>query len=657
MTKKDGWRVLAVCLVLGLGTIALFSPAFTFGFVNYEDQYYVTNNLHVNKGLAGVFGWAFQTGYGNAWQPLTWLSHALDCQIYGLQPRGHHVTNLILHALNSILAFLVLRQLTGAFWRSAVVAAFFAWHPLHVEVVAWIAERKGLLCAFFWLLALWAYARYVENSKARRSSSKFYYIGAVVLFAFALLSKPVAVTLPLILLLLDWWPLGRLAATPERAAAKQALFLLVEKIPFLVLAAAACVITFLVVDHNHTLEPMAQLPFRIRFVTAGMSCFRYLAESFWPADLGAVYPFVLHEPKLKLVGVALVLAAISVVAVQARKTRPYWLVGWLWFLGTLFPVLNLVQAGAQPMADRYMYLPSIGLWMLVCWEAYDLAAPLRRGRAALGGLCALLLAACCAASFIQLGYWKNEGTLLSRIPDSKANPKGHADYTAYLMLHGQFPQAQAECEKAIALFPNSAPFQVLLGNILFGEGKLDEAIEKYKLALRLDRSSNLARLGLGNAFLGKHLVAEAAEEFKAVLQDEPKNFEAHHLLARCFVLQGNAAAGAAEFHASLTSEINQPQTLNEFAWLLATDPHVEIRHGDLAVKLAVRARDLTHGQEPAILGTLAAAYAEIGDFDKAVATGQEAHDLAMAQGRKPLAETNLLLLAHYRAHEPFREKH
>jgi Tfp pilus assembly protein PilF len=225
------------------------------------------------------------------------------------------------------------------------------------------------------------------------------------------------------------------------------------------------------------------------------------------------------------------------------------------------------------------------------------------------------------------------------------------------MLHGQFPQAQAECEKAIALFPNSAPFQVLLGNILFGEGKLDEAIEKYKLALRLDRSSNLARLGLGNAFLGKHLVAEAAEEFKAVLQDEPKNFEAHHLLARCFVLQGNAAAGAAEFHASLTSEINQPQTLNEFAWLLATDPHVEIRHGDLAVKLAVRARDLTHGQEPAILGTLAAAYAEIGDFDKAVATGQEAHDLAMAQGRKPLAETNLLLLAHYRAHEPFREKH
>jgi Tfp pilus assembly protein PilF len=656
MTKKDGWRVLAVCLVLGLGTVALYAPAFTFSFVNYDDQYYVINNPHVNKGLAGVFGWAFQAGYDNVWQPLTWLSHALDCQLYGLQPGGHHATNLILHALNSMLVFLVLRQLTGAFWRSAVVAAFFAWHPLHVEAVAWIAQRKGLLCAFFWLLALWAYARYVEDSKARRSSSKFYYIGAVVLFALALLSKPVAVTLPLILLLLDWWPLGRLAATPERPAAKQALFLLVEKIPFLVLAVASSLITFLVAAHNHVLELMAQLPFRIRFVTAGMSCFRYLAKSFWPSDLGAVYPLVLHQPKLELIGVALVLVAISVVAVQARKTRPYWLVGWLWFLVTLFPVLNLVQAGAQPMADRYMYLPSIGLWMLVCWEAYDLAAPLRHGRAALGGLCALLLAACGVASWIQLGYWKNEGTLLSRIPASNANPKGHADYTAYLLLHGQFPQAQAECEKAIALFPDAAPFQVLLGNILFAEGKLDEAIEKYKLALGLDRSSNLARLELGNAFLTKKLAADAAEEFKTVLHDEPKNFEAHHLLAKAFLFQGQAAAAAAEFRASLNLEVNQPQTLNEFAWLLATDPHAEIRHGADAVQLARRACELTHSQEPAFLGTLAAAYAETGDFDKAVATGQAAHDLAVAQGRKALAEINLQLLALYRAHEPFRQK-
>jgi tetratricopeptide (TPR) repeat protein len=656
MTKKDGWRVLTVCLVLGLGTLALYSPVFTFRFVNFDDQFCIINNPHVNKGLAGVFGWAFQAGYGNLWQPLTWLSHALDCQMYGLQPGGHHATNLILHALNSMLVFLALRQLTGAFWRSAMVAAFFAWHPLHVEVVAWVAERKGLLCAFFWLLALWAYARYVENSKARRPSSKFYYIGAVVFFALALLSNPVAATLPLILLLLDWWPLGRLAATPERSTAKEALFLVAEKIPFLVLAVASSVITVLVTEQNHILEPMARLPFRIRFVTAGMSCFRYLAKSFWPSDLGAVYPLVLHQPKLELIGVALVLAAISVGAVQARKTRPYWLVGWLWFLATLFPVLNLVQAGAQPMADRYMYLPSIGLWMLVCWEAYDLAAPLRLGGAALGGLCALLLAACFVASWIQLGYWKNEETLLSRIPASHVNPKGHADYTAYLLLHGQLRQAQAECQKAIALFPDAAPFQVLLGDILFAEGKVDEAIEKYKLALRLDHSSSFARLELGRAFMAKKRVADAADEFKTVLHDEPKNYEAHHLLAKALLLQGQAAPAVAEFRASLDSEFNQPETLNELAWLLATDPHAEIRHGTNAVLLALRACELTRGQEPRFLGTLAAAYAETGDFDKAVAAGQAAHDLALTQGRKELAERNQQLLALYRAHKPFREK-
>jgi protein O-mannosyl-transferase len=654
--KNDGWRALLVCLVLGLGTVGLYWPAFTFSFVNHDDLSYVINNPHVNKGLAGVFGWAFAAGYGNVWQPLTWLSHALDCQIYGLQPGGHHATSLILHALNSMLVFLVLRQLTGAFWRSAAVAAFFAWHPLHVEAVAWIAERKGLLCAFFWLLALWAYARYAENSKARHSSSKYYYTGAVVFFGLALLSKSAAVTLPLILLLLDWWPLGRLAATPERSPAKQALFLLVEKIPFLVLAIAASVITFLVSGHNHVAEPIAELPFRIRFVTAGMSCFRYLAKSFWPSDLGAAYPFVLHEPKMVLIGVALVLAAITVMAFQVRQTRPYWLVGWLWFLAALLPVLNLVQGGAQPMADRYMYIPSIGLWMLVCWEAYDLAAPMRHGRAVLGGLCALLLAACGAASWMQLGYWRNEETLLSRIPESPANPKGHADYTTYLLLHGQLPQAQAECEKAAALFPDSAPFQVLLGDILFAEGKVDDAIEKYRLALRLDHNSNRARLELGHAFLAKKLVPDAAEEFKIVLHDEPKNFEAHHLLAKALLLQGQAAAASAEFRASLNSQVNQPQTLNEFAWLLATDPHAEIRHGADAVQLARRACELTRGQEPSFLGTLAAAYAETGEFDKAIAAGQAAHDLALTQGRKPLADINQQLLALYHAHKPFREK-
>jgi tetratricopeptide (TPR) repeat protein len=667
MMRKDGWRVLAVCLVLGLGTVALYFPAFNFSFVNYDDVFYVVNNPHLNKGLAGVFGWTFASGYGNVWQPLTWLSHAVDCQIYGPNPAGHHATNLILHALNSVLVFLVLRQLTGAFWRSAAVAAFFAWHPLHVEVFAWVAERKGLLCAFFWLLTLWAYARYAEDAKARLPHAKFYYIGAVVLFALALMSKLVAVTLPLILLLLDWWPLGRLAATEERPAGKQALYLLAEKIPFFVLAIAASVITFLVVDSSQIVDPLARFPLKARLIVTVLAYFRYLAKSFWPSDLAALHLTLITWSRMELVGVFSTLAIISIVAIATRKTRPFWLVGWLWFLVTLFPLMSLlpaaaqfVQAGAQITADRNMYIPSIGLWMLFCWEAYDLAAPWRSGRVVLGGLCAVLVASCCVASSMQLQSWKNDGTLEARIPNSKVNAFGHAEYADYLLLRGQMAQAQVECEKAIAIAPHQPAFAVRLGRVLFAEGKYDQSIEKLQSALRLDHTMVAARLELGQDYLAEHRTAEAAEEFKKIIQDDPQNFVAHFWMARTFLFEGKTAEADAEFHEALAIQITKPATLNELvtlndlAWLLATDPHAEIRRGAEAVQLASRACKLTGGQEPVFLGTLAAAYAETGDFDKAVQTGQAAHDKALAQGFKALAETNLQLVALYRAHKPFR---
>jgi protein O-mannosyl-transferase len=664
MTRKDGWRVLAVCLVLGLGTIALYSPAFSFSFVNYEDQFYVSNNPHLNKGLAGVFGWAFESGYGNVWQPLTWLSHALDCQIYGLTPAGHHATSLILHALNSVLVFLVLRQLTGAFWRSAAVAAFFAWHPLHVEVYAWVAERKGLLCAFFWLLALWAYTRYAENAKARLSNAKFYYIGSVLLFACALMSKVAAVSLPLVLLLLDWWPLERLAPTPERPARKQALFLLVEKIPFFVLGLASSVITYLVIAANHAPDPLTRVAFKARFITAVFSYFRYLAKSVWPADLGALHLFLLHRSRLDLIGVSVTLAVISVAAVANRKTRPYWLVGWLWFLVTLLPMMNLLPAGAHllpavslPMADRNVYIPSIGLWMLFCWEAYDLAARWRLGRAVLGGVCAVLLAACCVASFMQLLHWRNEATFMALIPDSNFNAYGHADYADFLLHHNQMAQAQAEAERAITISPDKPAFPVLLGEILLAQGKPDQAIEQFQAALRLDNTLDIARMKIGEADLVKNRTGDAAEEFSRVLSDNPRNFIARNWLARSYMAEGRTAAAAAAYRVSLTVQTNQPGTLNDLAWLLATDPHAEIRRGAEAVQLAIHACQLTGGKEPVFLGTLAAAYAEAGDFDKAVRTGQDAYDMAAKNGLKNVAQNNLRLIALYKAHKPFHQEH
>jgi protein O-mannosyl-transferase len=666
MTQKDGWRVLAVCLVLGLGTIGLYAPAFTFNFVNLDE---LLTNPHLNKGLAEAIRWAFQAGNGNISQPLPWLSHALDCQIYGLKPAGHHATSLLLHAFNATLVFLVLRQLTGAFWRSAVVAAFFAWHPLHVESVAWVAQRAGLLCAFFWLLTLWAYACYAEKLKAQSSAAataadkssnfKVFYVLSVVFFVLALMSNPMASTLPLVLLVLDWWPLGRLDATTDRPVGKQALSLLLEKIPFFILSAASIVLTSMALSRNHLQTPMAWLPFRIRLVTAGMSCFHYLAASFWPSDLAENYPFVLHWPKWELIGAALMLLAVCVGAVRARNTRPYWLAGWLWFLFALLPMLNLVPVGAQPMADRHMYLPSIGLWMLVCWEAYDLAAVSHMGRKVLAGLCAVLLAACCGLSSLQLQAWKNEGTLLARIPKSNSNSAGHADYAAYLLRTGQLPQAQAEGEKAVGISPDSPVFPVLLGDIFLAENKVDAAKQKFQLALRLDPKAEAARMGLGRAFLAQKQAADAAEEFRTVCSHQPKNLEARLWLARTLRLQGKADSAVSEYRALLALKANQSETfnaLNELAWLLATYPQAEIRRGSEAVQMAKAACTLTQGREPAFLGTLAAALAETGDFDNAVKIGQSAHDEALAQGRKALAETNLQLITLYRAHKPFREK-
>ncbi|MGA2750815.1 MAG: tetratricopeptide repeat protein [Verrucomicrobiota bacterium] len=664
MARKDCWRVAAVCLVLGLGTVALYSPAFHFGFVNYDDQMYVTANGHVNRGLtAEGVRWAFQAGYAGNWHPMTWLSHIMDCQVFGPKAGGHHGTSVLLHALNSMLLFLVLRRMTGALWRSAAVGAFFAWHPLHVESVAWIAERKDVLSAFFWMLAMWAYVRYVEESKAPSPKARIYYLGTLVWFTLGLMSKPMVVTLPCVLLLLDWWPLGRwqsgqaaAGGEGEGPAGPGKLQLLTEKIPFFVLSVGASIVTLVAVHREGAASAVARLPFKIRFVTAGVSYFRYLEKTVWPSDLGAMYPFVIHYPKWELICIALVLAGISAVAWQVRKARPFWLVGWLWYAGMLFPVMNLVAAGGQPMADRYMYLPSIGLLVLICWDAYDLAGRWRMGRVILGGLCGVGLAACCVTTSNQLQYWRNEGTLLSRVTQPETNFLGHANYAAYLMNHNQLKQAQAECDKAVSIVPKYGLVQGLLGNILMLEGKYDDAIATLRSAQRLDPSLAAIHVPLGRALLGKKRLEEAAGEFRLAIETEPRNYEAHDWLGRTLLAEGKTADGVAEFHKSLALQPNQVEVLNNLAWMLATNPRGELRNGAEAVQLARRACELTRDTQFIFLGTLAAAYAEAGRFDEAAATAQKAADLAAKEGNKAAASRNLELLQIYRSRQAFHQK-
>ncbi len=430
---------------------------------------------------------------------------------------------------------------------------------------------------------------------------------------------------------------------------------MVEKIPFLVLSAASIVLSAIALNRAGGLVAAARLPLKVRCVTAVLSCYRFVAETFWPADLGPANPVAFRHTRWELLGAAAVLALISYLAIRARKERPYWLVGWLWFLAALAPTLNLVQTGDQPMADRNVYLASIGLWMLICWEAADLAGRRRAGRIALGLAGVAALAACGVASSMQLRYWQNEGTLLSRIPHSEYNFMAHANYASYLMHQGQLAKADSECQKAMAIAPSSALLCALEGEILLFQGKFDQSIEELHRALRLQPELYPIHMTLGRALLAANRPEEAAGEFRTMLRAAPRDFDAHNWLAKIMMLRHRTADAVAEYRASLALQTNQPEALNNLAWVLATDPHAEIRRGPEAVQLAYRACLLTRNQEPALLGTLAAAQAESGDFDKAVATGQKAHDLAVAQGRKALADRNLQLLKLYRDHKPFRE--
>ena len=715
---KDNLRKIWVCLALALGTALLYAPVLHFDFVNYDDPIYVIDNLHIRTWSWQSLGWCFQAGYGSLWHPLTWMSHLLDYQMYGLHPGGHHATSVLLHLCNSLFLFLVLNRMTKAFWPSAMVAALFAWHPLHVESVAWISERKDVLSAFFWMLTLWAYVRYAEECSPQKTwrempgaKGKAFYAAALLFFALGLMAKPMLVTVPFVLLLLDWWPLRRMQMAPLALhpdhnlnpnpqdshgwteSRPAVLRLLAEKVPFLVLSIVACGLTLKAA--GRMVEPLAQYPLLPRVVNALLSCFRYIEKMVWPADLVAVYPLEFHWSGAEVMMAGLFLAVVSVTAVRLWKARPFWLAGWLLYLGILVPVIGLVQVGAQPMADHCTYLSAIGIFIMICWEGWDIASGRRQGRVLLGTMAALALGACLVLSRKQLEYWRNPLTLFSH--NLKVTPNNyavHADYAAFLYNAAQFDASQlkparAECEKAIRLEPNYGWSHHVLGGISLLEGKYEEADSELRKALRLDPARTDVHLALGEVALRRNSPVEAAAQFAALLEVEhsnpqahvglgqalamqgkldearaqyaealrlaPQFPEAHHQLAVVLALQHNIAEAVLQYRMALEIYPDRPETLNNLAWILATDPHAQIRRGAEAVKFAVAACKLTHDQDPLMLGTLAAAYAENGNYDQAIATAQQAHDLAAAQGKTDLTARNLKLLEIYRSHQPYHE--
>jgi hypothetical protein len=480
---------LALCLLLALAVGAVFSQTLWYGFVNFDDDYYVYENPNITQGFnLHQVGWAFTHLDGPAeWLPVTALSRMLDWQLYGRQAGGHHLTNLLLQAANAILLFLLLRKMTGALWRSAFVAAVFAIHPLRVESVAWISERKDVLSGLLFMLTLLCYVKAVKwrvtatetrpastPSRFTLHASRCYWL-AVLLFALGLMAKPMLVTVPFVLLLLDYWPLQRFnALTLQR--------LLVEKIPFFALSAAACVAT-LVAQH----DVIAKWPLSLRVENALVSCCVYLGQMVWPAGLAIVYPYPTQGLAFgETAGAGALLLLISAGAFLWRVQRPWLLAGWLWYLGMLVPVMGVVQVGEQARADRYTYLPQIGLYILVAWAAVELCSPWRWRRVVLGTAAGVVLAGLMAAAYVQTGYWKDSISLWTHtLGCTSGSYMAHYDLGHALAAQGQSKAAMEEYARAIQIEPDDADARISLGSLLSDEGKQADALPHFQQALDL----------------------------------------------------------------------------------------------------------------------------------------------------------------------------
>ena len=509
-------------LLLFFGTVALYVPALKNGFVNYDDPAYVTQNPQVAEGLtARSLAWAFASTAEANWHPLTWISHMLDVQAFGMSPEGHHAQSVFWHAVNVVLLFLLLTKATGFAGRSAVVAALFAAHPLNVESVAWIAERKTVLCTFFFLLALGAYGWYAKRPRAGR------YLLVAIVFALALIAKPMAITLPFALLLIDFWPLQRFPATSfERLS--------IEKIPLFLLSVGSAVITVYAQRAGGAVGSDQLLPLPIRCKNAIFSYWIYLQKAVWPSRLAVFYPHPEASLELwKVVAAAVVLIGITALFWRLRQRR-YLMVGWLWFLGTLVPVIGIVQVGRQAWADRYAYIPLWGLFVIAVWLASAAANRFSLSRAAQVAVASAVLLACSVATHIQIGYWRNSYALFTHaIEVTQANPIAEGNLGSALMEMGRPDLAQAHLERAIQLMPTLAAAHYNLGMLWHRENELEKAAAEYQLAARYasdQREAPQSHNNLGVLLSQTGRKDEAAAQFTQAISANPQ--EQNSLIGR-----------------------------------------------------------------------------------------------------------------------------
>lgn len=712
-----------IAFALALITLLVYLPVCFHDWIYFDDPAYVLDNPVVRQGItwAGL-KWAFIGWHASNWHPLTWLSHMLDCQLFGLNPGAQHFVNVLFHTTNGALLFVLWHRMTRRLWPSALVAALFAWHPLHVESIAWISERKDVLSTFFGLLALIAYVDYAGGSKAHPPSlrfgatssprSKVKYTLALLLFALGLLAKPMLVTLPFVMLLLDFWPLGRTSgsqgetsfdvrcSSENRASRTRLTGLVLEKIPFFLLTFASCIVTFLA-QHQQAVVSLKQYSLSLRLENVLVSYARYIFKTFFPVHLAAYYPLPDNIPPLEVAVALVVLAVVSALAWCRRRQNPAVLVGWLWFLGTLVPVIGFIQVGSQAMADRYSYLPSIGLFVAIVFGIAEAATRLKSAPI-LACVSALTLLACIALTEYQLQFWQNTQTLFSHaLAVTKNNGpahmmlgvwferNGHPDdalpeYQSALhddpslmvqvtggekrslaaqvqLLLGQSAErsnqptaALAHYRQALQLEPDLVEAYNNLGNLLDGLGAPNEALTNYQAAERLRPEEPLVHENLGTELLKVDRFDDAMREYEEaslLAPDDPRPF---YLKGKAWLRRGETANAIKQFETALQHDPNDYQSLTFLARVLASDENAQFRNGTKAVELAQKANDLTGGKQPFILASLAMAYAEAGRFEDARQTGRLALQLTPPNTESySTLQTQLTL---YESNRPYRER-
>jgi protein O-mannosyl-transferase len=674
--------VISICAALALATIIAYEPVRHNGFINYDDPKYITENPNVNRGITRQsITWAFTKVHSANWHPLTWVSHILDCQLFGLNPFWHHLVSLLFHIANALLLFWILTNITDAIWPSAFVAAVFALHPVHVESVAWAAERKDVLSSLFWMLTMLAYIRYAERPNLRRYSL------VLLAFVMGLMAKPMLVTLPFVLLLLDYWPLGRKLSIPN---------LLLEKVPLFVLSALSCVITLIAQHSGGAIVPLKSVSresesLGSQIANIFVSYIKYIGKTIWPSRLAVYYPRT-HLGLSETTAVICVLLFILIsFGVYVGRRKKYITTGWLWYVGTLVPVIGLVQVGSQAMANRYMYIPMIGLLIIAAWAAKDLIANRPRWEIVAAVLATAALSSLLILTRMQVKHWQDSLTLFGyTLEVTENNAVAENNYGWALSEAGRLDEAMLRFTNAARLRPAFADAQGNMCNVLLKQGKLDEAIvclneligrnmgtaeahynlgvalgmqKKYDdaikslaMALQLDAEYPNAHRKMGEMLLATGKPNEAIEHFNEALRMNKGQVKVYANLGKAYAQLGRYEPAIQNWTKVAELEPNNAEVLNNLAWLLATTGDVSSQDADRAVKSAKRACESTGYKDPEFVDTLAAAYASAGRFSEAIETAEKAIKLAEAAGQKELAETIQNRLEQYKASRPYHER-